>query len=63
LVQFRSRDHSIDHISANRDAMFMMRTGHYIGVPTGRVSIFKLGRAFALLSRLMQSQLAKSVVT
>jgi len=30
-------------------AMFKMRMGHYIGIPTSRVSVFKLGRVFMLL--------------
>ena len=63
MVQIRSGDHSLNHISANRDAMLMMRKRHYIGIPTGRLSILKLGRVFPLLSRLMQSQLAKSLIT
>ena len=28
-------------------AMFTMRMGQYIGIPTNRVSVFKLGRVFA----------------
>ena len=32
-------------------AMFRMQMGHYIGIPTSRVSVFKLGRTSALLHR------------
>jgi len=35
------------------DAMFRMRMGHYIGIPTSRVSIFNVGWIFVLFPRLM----------
>ena len=40
--------------SANRDAMLSMRTGHYIGIPISRVSVFLSVLVFALFSRLTQ---------
>jgi len=42
-------------------AIFRMRTGRYIGVPTSRVSVLKLERVFALFSRPTQYRLAKSI--
>ena len=42
--------------------MFKMLICHYIGIPTSYISVFKLGRVFALFPRLMQQRLAKLIV-
>ena len=41
----------------------ILRTGHYIGIPTSRVYVFQLWRVFELFSRLRQSRLTKSIVS
>ena len=51
------------YISANRSAMCRMRTGHYVGIPTSRVSVFKLKPVFSLFSRMTQSRLAKLIIS
>jgi len=42
-------------------AMFRTWMGNYFGIPTSRVSMFKLGRVFALFPRLTQERLTKAV--
>ena len=44
-------------------AMLMMRMGHYIGIPTSHVIVFKLGWVFALFPHVMQYRLVKSIAT
>ena len=44
------------------NAILRMRMGHYIGIPTSRVSVFKLGQVFALFSQMTQWRLAKSSI-
>ena len=41
--------------------LFGTRVGHFIDIPTSRVSVFKLGWVFVLFPRLTQWRLAKSV--